>query len=490
MIGHDVAILGASVVDGTGAPARRAEVFLAGDRIAALRPPGAREPARESVEADGLVLAPGFIDVHTHDDMALIRTPLMPAKVSQGVTTVITGLCGYSPAPLPTGTALPEEYEILIPQGGGTFARFAGYLDAVAQAAPAVNALALVGHSTLRLAVMKDVSRAATPGEITAMRRLLEEALADGAAGLSSGLAYAMAKAAETDELVALCEGLAARDAPYVTHVRDEGDGLVDAVEEALAIGHRAGVAVVFSHHKALGQRNHGKTRETLSMIDAACRCQSVGLDVYPYSYSSTSLTVERARRGGKIVVTRSATMPQCVGLTLGAIAETLGCDYDEAVRRLQPAGALFHLMDEHDVRRVLTHPLAMIGSDGLPFDPMPHPRLWGTFPRVLGHYVRDLGLMSLEAAIFKMTGLPARMFRLEGRGIIAPGAFADLVLFDPDRIADCAVPSAPEEPAEGVARVWVNGRSPGIGSGRRLAPGLAARRQTDGVRAVLSLRT
>lgn len=474
MTGHDIAILGASVIDGSGAPARRAEVYVSGDRIAALHPSGTREPAREVVEADGLVLAPGFIDVHTHDDMALIKTPLMPSKVSQGVTTVITGLCGYSPAPLPPGAALPEEYDILIPQGGRIFVRFSGYLDAVSQAAPAVNSLALVGHSTLRIAAMADLSRPASLDEVTTMRHLLDEALEDGAAGLSSGLAYAMAKASETDELIALCERLAPQAAPYVTHIRDEGDKLVEAVEEALTIGRRAGVPVIFSHHKALGHHNHGKTRETLAMIDIACSCQSVGLDVYPYSYSSTSLTVERARRGGKIVVTRSATMPECVGLTLDAVSERLGCGSEEAVRRLQPAGALYHLMDEDEVRRVLTHPLAMIGSDGLPFDPMPHPRLWGTFPRVLGHYVREQGLLSLESAIFKMTGLPARMFRLDGRGIIAPGGFADLVLFDPDRIADRAAPSTPHAPAVGIVRVWVNGQSPGLGSGRLLARGRA----------------
>lgn len=471
MTGHDIAILGASVVDGSGAPARRAEVYVSDDRIAALHPPGIREPAREVIEAEGLVLAPGFIDVHTHDDMALIKTPLLPSKVSQGVTTVITGLCGYSPAPLPQGTVLPEEYGILIPEGGKTFTRFSGYLDAVSQAAPAVNSLALVGHSTLRIAAMTDLARPATPDEAASMRRLLDEALQDGAAGLSSGLAYAMAKASETDELIALCERLAWRAAPYVTHIRDEGDKLVEAVEEALTIGRRAGVPVIFSHHKALGQHNHGKTRETLSMIDAACGCQTVGLDVYPYSYSSTSLTVERARRGGKIVVTRSATMPECVGLTLDAVSEKLGCEPEEAVRRLQPAGALYHLMDEDEVQRVLIHPLAMIGSDGLPFDPMPHPRLWGTFPRVLGHYVREQGLLSLESAIHKMTELPARMFRLEGRGVIAAGAFADLVLFDPVRIADRATPSTPDAPALGIVRVWVNGRMPGIGSGRLLAP-------------------
>ena len=466
---HDLAILGAEVIDGTGAPAFRAEVHVRGDRISAVRPPGSAEPAAEVIRADGLTLVPGFIDVHTHDDMALIHTPEMRAKVSQGITTVITGLCGYSPAPLPDGATLPEEYGILIPEGGRTFARFGDYLAAVEAARPAVNSLALVGHSTLRVATMNDLSGAAGAGELAQMCRLLDQALADGAAGLSSGLAYAVASAAPTDELVTLCERLAERQAPYVTHVRDEADALADAVAEALEIGRRAGVPVILSHHKAMGAQNHGAVAHTLGMIDDACCRQKVGLDVYPYTYSSTSLTPARAARGGRIVVTRSAAMPHMVGRTLTDIAAELGCVPVEAARRLQPAGALFHLMSEIDVRRVLTHPLTMIGSDGLPFDPMPHPRLWGSFPRVLGHYARDLGLLSLETAVFKMTGLPARFFGLTGRGVIAEDGFADLVLMDPLTIADRTTPSDPTAPCRGIRHVRVNGQPAQVGAGRRL---------------------
>jgi N-acyl-D-amino-acid deacylase len=330
--------------------------------------------------------------------------------------------------------------------------------------------LPLVGHSSLRIGSMTRLDRPASRQEQAAMVFALDAALDDGAAGMSSGLAYSMARAASTDELVDLCRVIAPRRLPYVTHVRDEGDHLVEAVEEALQIGRRAGVTVILSHHKALGGKNHGKVAQTLGIIDAACRCQPVGLDVYPYAYSSTSLTPERAARGGEIIITRSVPMPEAVGRTLVSVAAELGCDTMEAVRRLQPAGALYFLMDEVDVGRVLRHPLTMIGSDGLPFDDLPHPRLWGTFPRVLGHYVRDQGILTLEAAVHKMTGLPASMFGLDRRGVISPGHFADLVLFDPTEIVDKARPSHPTAPSVGIREVWVNGRRPGRGTGRRLS--------------------
>ena len=470
MTHHDLAIIGATIVDGTGSARFAANVYVTGDAIAAVSPPGRVGSATEIVEAKVLILAPGFIDVHTHDDMAFIHTPEFRSKTSQGVTTVITGLCGYSAAPLPHGVDLPQEYDILIPEGGQTFPRFGQYLDAVASAAPAPNWLPLVGHSSLRIASMTRLDRHASQQEQAEMARAFEAALDDGAAGLSSGLAYSMAKAASTDELVDLCRVMAPRRLPYVTHVRDEGDRLVEAVEEALQVGRSAGVTVILSHHKALGGRNHGKVEQTLGIVDSACRCQSVGLDVYPYAYSSTSLTPERAARGGEIIITRSVAMPEAVGRTLESVAAELECDQIEAARRLQPAGALYFLMDEDDVRRVLRHPLTMIGSDGLPFDGQPHPRLWGTFPRVLGRYVRDSGILTLEAAIHKMTGLSASMFGLDRRGLIRPGHFADLVLFDPAEIVDQASPSDPTARSEGIRDVWVNGRRTSRGTGRRLS--------------------
>jgi N-acyl-D-amino-acid deacylase len=470
MTHYDLAIRRATVVDGTGGASVHATVYVSGDRIARIEETQHDLPASESVDAEGLALAPGFIDVHTHDDIIMITDPLLPCKVSQGVTTVITGLCGYSPAPLHQAVNLPEEYGILLQHSGHRFPTFADYLNAVEAAQPTVNRLALVGHSTLRLAVMDRVDRPATSGEIDAMGELLVESLQAGAIGLSSGLAYAMAKSASTEEVVSLCQRMSDRGGFYVTHIRDEGDHLIEAVDEALLIGREASVPVIFSHHKALGCANHGLTAESLARIDAVRATQDVGLDAYPYAFSSTSLTRERAARGGVVVVTRSETMPEMTGRTLTEIAALLGCSEPEAVDRLQPAGALFYLMDEEDVQRVLSYELTMIGSDGLPFDPAPHPRLWGTFPRVLSNYVRQTGLLTLEQAVRRMTGLSAETFRIPERGIVREGYFADLVLFDPETISDHACSETPTAAASGIKAVFVNGKSPALGAGRLLS--------------------
>lgn len=466
----DFAFRRATVVDGSGGPSMRATVYVSGDRIARIEETQHDLTASQSVEGEGLVLAPGFIDVHTHDDIAMITDPRLPCKVSQGVTTVITGLCGYSPAPLHQAVELPEEYKILLQDRNHRFATFADYLNAVETARPAVNRLALVGHSTLRLAVMDRVDRPATSGEIDAMGKLLDESLQAGAIGLSSGLAYAMAKSASTEEVVALCQRMSHCGGFYVTHIRDEGDHLIEAVDETLLIGREAGVPVIFSHHKALGCANHGLTAHSLARIDAARATQDVGLDAYPYAFSSTSLTRERAARGGVVVVSRSEPMPEMAGKTLSEIATILACSELEAVDRLQPAGALFYLMDEEDVRRVLSHELTMIGSDGLPFDPAPHPRLWGTFPRVLSNYVRETGLLTLEQAVRRMTGLSADTFRIPERGYVREGYFADLVLFDPATITDHACAATPKAAATGIDTVLVNGRLPTLGTGRLLS--------------------
>lgn len=465
----DVAIRRVRLIDGSGTPSRLASVYLRDGLIAAIEERDHDFSAEVSHEADGLALAPGFIDVHTHDDVALVADPQMRAKATQGVTSVVTGLCGYSPAPLPAGRAVPDEYAILLDGPHRRWARFADYLQAVEAARPAVNWLPLVGHSSLRIAAVDDLARPATDGEIAAMRALLEEALDAGAAGLSSGLAYAMARAASTEELVRLCEPLTRVRGAYVTHLRDEGDGLLASVAEALEIGRRSGAPVIFSHHKALGCRNHGLTRESLALIDSARPRQRVALDAYPYTFSSTSLTRERAARGGEVVVTRSETMPEAAGRSLDVVAAELGCDRLEAVDRLAPAGALYHLMSEADVRRVLGHELTMIGSDGLPFDPIPHPRLWGTFPRVLSRYVCEDPLFSLEEAVRRMTSLPAAIYRLERRGLVRPGHHADLVLFDPEIVRDRADCTNPTAPADGIALVLVGGVPATRGTGRRL---------------------
>ena len=234
---------------------------------------------------------------------------------------------------------------------------------------------------------------------------------------------------------------------------------------------------VVISHHKCAGTRNHGRTRETLALIAAARERQSVALDVYPYVAGSTVLDARRLGEAERIIVTWSKARPECAGRDLDSIAAEMGVSRERAANALAPAGAIYFMMDEADVRRVLAFGHAMIGSDGLPHDAHPHPRLWGTFPRVLGHYVREVGLFPLEEAVRRMTGLPAAQFGLTDRGILRPGSYADLVLFDPDTIADRATFEAPTEPAAGIALVMVNGRAvwrDGAATGAR--PGRALR--------------
>ncbi len=477
----DWVLRNASVIDGTGAPARTADIAIAGDRIAAV---GALTDVTGASEVDvaGRVAAPGFIDVHTHDDRAVLSDPNMACKVSQGVTTVITGNCGISLAPLETDTAPPPPSDLIGHRPEHYFARFADYLDALDSEPPAVNVVAQVGHSTLRMGTMNGLDRAATPGEIAGMRARLEESLEAGAVGMSTGLFYPPANAAPTGEVVELAAALAPAGAIHSTHMRDETEHVLESLDETFEIGRRARVPVVISHHKCAGSPNHGRTRESLPRIEAARRAQPIALDVYPYVAGSTVLNPRRMMNASRVIVTWSKSHPEATGRDLSEIAASWGCSEAAAAERLQPAGAIYFIMDEGDVRRVLSSPFAMIGSDGLPHDSHPHPRLWGTFPRVLGHYARDLGLFPLEEAVRRMSGLSAAQFGLTDRGILRPGAYADLVVFDARTIADRSTWAEPTRPAAGIDLVMVNGRvvwRSGAGTGAR--PGRALRLQELG---------
>jgi N-acyl-D-amino-acid deacylase len=329
---------------------------------------------------------------------------------------------------------------------------------------------------------MDRFDRAATAAEIGVMARALETSLASGAIGLSTGLYYPPAKAAPTEEVIALAARMRAYGAIHTTHMRDEASQLVQSVTETIQIGKDSSIPVVISHHKASGIANHGLVRDTLKLIDDARKTQSLGLDVYPYVAASTMLDPGRIPLASKIIVTWSKTRPEFAGQTLDAIAAKLKCSEADAAKQLLPAGAIYFMMSEDDVRRVLSYPHTMIGSDGLPHDQHPHPRLWGTFPRVLGHYVRDVKLFPLEEAVRRMTALPAAQFGLKNRGNLREGAHADLVLFDPATIADTATFEQPKTPAAGIARVMVNGRTvwqDGAATGER--PGRALRRSALG---------
>jgi N-acyl-D-amino-acid deacylase len=332
----------------------------------------------------------------------------------------------------------------------------------------------------LRVGAMAgDLDRPARADEIAAMQGHLQEALDAGAIGMSTGLFYAPAFHATPAEIEALAKLLRPAGALYTTHMRDEAEHVLDSLDESFAAGRAAGVPVVISHHKTTGVANFGRTAETLPKIAAAMAGQEIGLDAYPYIASSTVLRTQRIEDALKVLITWSKSAPEQAGRELTDIARDWGVGILEAAERLQPAGAIYWMMDEEDVRRVLAFPPTMIGSDGLPHDIHPHPRLWGTFPRVLGHYCREIGLFGLETAVHKMTGLSAARFGLTGRGIVAAGAYADLTVFDPDTVIDRATFAEPTLPAAGIEHVFVNGRPVWSGAkptGER--PGRVLRRQ------------
>jgi N-acyl-D-amino-acid deacylase len=455
----DILFTGGEVIDGTGAKRRRADVAVSGDRISAIGDLS-EMPAGRKIDASGRIVAPGFIDVHTHDDNLLFRDADMTPKTSQGVTSVVVGNCGVSLAPLVlAGKPPPPPLDLLGDSDDYRFERFGDFLDALDETPAAANAAFLIGHSTLRLGAMSDVERPATAGEIDRMAKIVEEAMDAGATGFSTGLIYAPNKAAPTDEIVALAEVAGGKGGIYVTHMRNEGAEIDKALDETFEIGRRANLPVVVSHHKCAGKENHGRSVETLARIDRAREVQQVGFDVYPYTAGSTVIMVDMVDAAERVIITWSDARPEFAGRDLADIAAELGCPARDAAAQLIPGGAIYFLMAEADVRRILSHPHAMIGSDGLPHDSHPHPRLWGTFPRVLGHYARELGLLSLEDAVRRMTGLSAEQFGLKDRGVLRAGAFADITLFDPETIIDSATFEAPMTPAAGIDMVLVNGQ-------------------------------
>jgi N-acyl-D-amino-acid deacylase len=467
----DFIIEGATVLDGTGSEPFTADVGVVDDRIAGIGDLKAAN-ARERIDAQGLTLAPGFIDCHSHDDCAVLATPDLLPKVSQGVTTVVNGNCGLSLAPLDATRSeklskpLPDPLSLFSEQAF-SYRTMAAYRDAIDATAASVNVAQLIGHGTLRATFVEDIARPATEQERTKICEAIEEAMAAGCLGLSVGLAYQSSSAATTAEIVALARAVAARNGILTIHLRDEGVGIVKSVAEAIQIAREAGVATVFSHHKCVGINARGLTRQTLTQITAARAADAsltLELDCYPYTASSTVLMKERAASATRTVLTYSAPFPFMAGRDLDDIAREWALPIDDVIAQLSPAGAVYFNMDEDDLLRVLKFPGTMIGSDGLATptnaNARPHPRLWGTFPRVLGHYVRERGALTLTDAVHRMTGLPARVFGLKDRGVISVGAFADLVLFDSETVIDRATFESPTEAATGIECVWVNGKA------------------------------
>ena len=448
------------IVDGSGGEAFLGDVAVCEDRIAAV---GASlcdeglEPER-IVDVNGKVIAPGFIDTHTHDDSFLLRSPDMLPKISQGVTTVVVGNCGISLAPLTKDVEPPPPLTLLGGRGDFQYTTFADYLKAVKLAKPNTNVAALIGHSVLRLNHMDDLQRPASLEEIHQMQQQLAEGLENGAIGLSTGLMYPMAVYSKREEVQALVEIVKKYGGLYATHMRSYSDGILEATKEAIETAHSSNVPLILSHIHCSGPRNWGMSVATLSMIDKAIEKQEVALDCYPYLAGSSVLNPAVIVDDFPVMITQSEPHPDRQGQYLHDIAREWQCSIEEACERLQPAGAIYFHLNEEDNQRILKHPHTMIGSDGLPLDKHPHPRLWGTFPRILARYTRQLKLFTLTEAVSKMTSLPAKRFGFSERGLVKEGCYADLVVFDANTVTDKATFEEPKQQSTGINLVMVNG--------------------------------
>lgn len=471
---YDLIVRSAAVIDGTGAPSFDADVAVSDGRIAVVGE--VTGVATRVIDAPGMAVSPGFIDVHSHDDIALLIDPRLDFKAAQGVTTVVSGNCGLGAAP--ANERLEQFYArgieaVLGPVNEFTWRSLPEFYDAVRAAGPSVNAAFLVPHGTLRIAAMGWGKEQPGQAELDVMKEHLREGMAAGAAGLSTGLIYVPGTFAQTEELIELAKVVAEFGGMYVSHIRNEGNRLLEAVEEAIRIGEEAGIPVQISHHKAGGRENWGRTKESLALIDAArARGHRVTIDAYPYIANSSALAA--FARGGRltriidpadILIASVKNQREYEGKRLDEIASMMDLPVEDAIVRLlreedNAVVAIMFTMDEGDVKRVLQHPACMIGSDGLPSTTgKPHPRLYGTFPRVLGHYAREEGVYSIEEGVRRMTSLPATTFGLAERGELRSGYWADLVVFDPATIIDTATYDDPRHYPPGVSHVIVNGQ-------------------------------
>jgi N-acyl-D-amino-acid deacylase len=473
----DLVIKGATVIDGTGSAGVVLDVGIEGDRIVAIAPTIEAESA-ETLDASGLTLAPGFIDVHSHDDFHVLIEPEVRHNILQGITTAIVGNCGFGAAGSEAGKVQMKainEPSAELPDWAG----YAGYLEEVSKRSPILNVAALIGHHTSRRQAMGGVEdRAPSDTELAAMLASVEEGMEAGAVGMSTGLVYEPGRYANTEEVVALTEVVGKHGGLYVSHMRDEGAGLLKSVKETLHIGEAAGTAVEISHHKTVGKDNWGQVTQSLEMIEkAVAQGRDVTADQYPYTARSTMLfaLVQNGTfspgDGGAMGKSEPSEVLLCSvpgqsdfeGRTLQSFVEEFDLSGEEAANKLlndysdSILVAAFG-MDEGDVRMVMAHSSTMIGTDGLDRGSKPHPRAWGTYPRVLGKYVREEGVISLENAIYKMTHMPAKKFGIANRGLVKEGFYADLVLFDPDTVIDNATYENSRVGPDGIPHVIVNG--------------------------------
>ena len=501
------------VLDGTGAPAVASDVAVDDDRIAAIGPALAGS-ARRVIDAEGLLVTPGFIDIHSHSDFFLLDCPSAESKVRQGVTTEVVGMCGFSPAPVGSGirrAQLEQMGSTLGAQVSTAWTTFAEFLSHLRERPLGVNVVPFVGQGALRLAAVGPDNRPASATEADAMRDLLREAMEAGAFGFSTGLVYPPGSYATTDELVALARAMSGSRGLYFSHIRGEAATLEVAVAEAISIGEQAGVPVEIAHIKAAGRENWDRLDAALAQIDAArSRGIDVTADVYPYNAGSTvminllpgwaldggltallgrlaqpelrrRLCDECLRPGGRWqtpsgivgweeVMVATSSDPTEAGRTIADLAQQRNLDGASTMLDLiqRETGAVTMVrfnQSEENVVKALRHPAVMVGSDSIaltrgsgPHRGRPHPRTYGTFPRVLGVYVRERGVLTWEEAVHKMTGLPAARLGLRSRGLLRPQAFADLAILDPTTVKDEATFSDPHQHPRGIPYVIVNG--------------------------------
>ncbi|MEI8411050.1 MULTISPECIES: N-acyl-D-amino-acid deacylase family protein [unclassified Kribbella] len=510
------ALTGGQVVDGTGAEPVAGTVLVEDGRIAAVLPPGADVSGAEVIDATGNIVAPGFIDLHSHADFTAQTSPDAPTQLYQGVTTLVTGNCGWSPFPITDLGQMKAGTAFLAPEHDWSWHDTKGFADAVERDGLAVNVALQVGHSSLRLAVMGGAERAPSSDELRQMQDLLREAADQGAVGFSTGLIYAPGTFADEAEVAALVATAGERGLLYSTHIRNEGAQLLEALDEAIAAARAGGARLEVSHLKAAGKANHGLVTAALQRLDQArADGLDVAWDVYPYTVSSTTLTawlptwamdggtasllarladpVDRERiaaamRTGERFDPRAlviAFLPpgryeDCRGLSVADIADRDDVDGAEAVLRVlehhdAAVSVVNHAMNEDDVVTVLRHPLTSVASDGWILSATgpghPHPRNFGTFPRVLGRYARDQGVLTLPEAIRRMTSLPASRLGIDDRGVVKPGAVADLVVLDPAQVADRSTYDDPWQLSVGIEHVLVAGEpvlADGVPTGRR----------------------
>jgi len=508
---YDLLIVNATLVDGTGAPGGPAAVAVRDDTIVAVGEDLQADGAGRVIDGAGLVLAPGFVDMHSHSDRTLLVDPTAESKVRQGVTTEVIGNCGFSPTPC-VGSVAEEERAHFGRWGIDVTWRTMGeYLDVLANRGVGINVAALVGHGAVRRAAMGYDMRAPDAGELSAIRRYVAESMAGGAFGMSFGGIYPPSNYADTEELIEASREVAAAGGIYACHMRNERERLLEAVEESIRIGRESGASVQISHHKASSPKVWGMVTESLKLIEAAnAEGVAVAVDQYPYRASSTNLNAmmpswahegglgqlalrldhpeQRARiladlrsdtPGGTganltpsdILVASCRTDRSLDGRTIAQIAQARGADPYETILDLLLAnecdiGAIFFSMSEDDVRYVMRHPLMTVGSDsssmvigGKSAEGKPHPRTYGTFARILGQYVRDEGVLALEEAVAKMTGRSAAKLGLADRGTVEVGKKADLVLFSAERVRETSTFEEPHRYAEGIETVILNGR-------------------------------